>query len=74
MICVTWHMFPGLDLYSIDTDPAQHLETADTGCTVHDLDDLDHDRSEVWKPFIYHGSGRVGAGRVGPPWPNLGVE
>ena len=44
-------MVPELDMYSIDTDPAQRIMTADTGCTVHDLDylddldDLDHDLS-----------------------------
>ena len=33
-------MFPGLDLYSSPTDPAQHLITAGTGSTVDDLYDL----------------------------------
>ena len=38
-------MLPGLDLYSVDPDPAQHLTTADTGCAV---DDLDHDLIMIW--------------------------
>ena len=42
------HMFPGLDLHCMYTDPAQHLIAADTGpTTVDDLDDLDRDLSEV---------------------------
>ena len=47
-ICVIRHMFPGLDLHCMYTDPAQHLIAADTGpTTVDDLDDLDRDLSEV---------------------------
>ena len=46
-------MFPGLDLYSIDPNPAQHLATAHTRSTVADnlseIDDLDHDLSETCK-------------------------
>lgn len=34
-------MVPGLDMYSICTDPGQHLKAADTGYTEDDLDDLD---------------------------------
>ena len=39
-------MFPGF-IYSIDTDPAQHIRTTETGSNADDLDDLyglDHDR------------------------------
>ena len=37
-------MLPGLDLHSlyICKDPAQHLQAADTGPAVHDLDHLDY--------------------------------
>ena len=41
-------MFPGLDVYSIGTDLAQHLITAETGCVaVDDLYDLDHHLSDM---------------------------
>ena len=40
IICMKWHMLPGLDLYY--TDPAQPLLTA-----AQDEDDLDHDMSDV---------------------------
>ena len=36
IICMIWHMFPGLDLYY--ADPAQPLTTVD-----EELDDIDHD-------------------------------
>ena len=39
-ICIISQTFPGVDLYSIDTDRDQHLTTADTGSTVDDLHDL----------------------------------
>ena len=35
-----WQFFPGLDLFSPGTDPAQHLRTSDTGPTADDLYDL----------------------------------
>ena len=49
-ICITWHTFPGWDLYSTCTDPAEHLTTAASGSIVDDIDaidDLDRDLSEV---------------------------
>ena len=36
-----WYMFPGLDLCSTYTDPAQHLITAGIGSAVDDLDDAE---------------------------------
>ena len=43
-------MLPRLDLYFIEQNPAQYITTADTTCTVHDLDDLlvDHHVSVLW--------------------------
>lgn len=38
-ICITWYMFPGLDLYY--KGPAQHSITRYTSSTVYDLDNLD---------------------------------
>ena len=37
-ICMTWHMFPGLGLYSMDTDPVQHLKTADAKLYLNAID------------------------------------
>ena len=34
-------------MYSLYTDPAQHLTTADTGSTIDYIDDLDRDLSDV---------------------------
>ena len=42
MIC-SKQTFPGLDLHSLHTHPAQYLVTADAGSTV--MDDLDRDLS-----------------------------
>ena len=39
-------MFPGLNLYSMHTDAAQHIITADTGSSVDDLF-INPDPSEV---------------------------
>ena len=47
-ICMIWHMFLGLDLFSTCTDLAQHLITAATGCAIDYLDDLDRDLAEVY--------------------------
>ena len=44
-ICMIQHIFPGLDLYSIHSNPAKHLITAAKGFTV---DDLDRDLSKLY--------------------------
>ena len=45
-------MFPGLDLHY--TDPAQHLRTAGD-----ELDDLDHDLSDLFEVWKHLGSKRA---------------
>ena len=50
MICITYDMFPALDLYSLCTDPTRHLITVNAGSTLDYIDDIDYfdrDRSEV---------------------------
>ena len=51
-ICITWYMFPGLDLYY--KDPAQHSITRYTSSTVYDLDDLDVGR-DIFHAYLVAG-------------------
>ena len=46
-ICMIYNTILGLDMYSIDTDPAQQLIVADIGSTVDGLDDVDRHLSVV---------------------------